>query len=143
MLNTKYSSTKRLAFVIPAFKERFLAATLASLAEQTNQDFSVYIGDDASQYNLPEIIEPFRDKLKLQYRRFNDNLGHNSLVKHWGRCVDLSTEEYFCLLADDDVIDRNCVAEFYADLNESNERYDVYKFSNSLSIQCVKNTGPR
>lgn len=132
MLSSKHSSTNRLAFIIPAYKERFLATTLASLAEQTDQNFSVYIGDDDSPDNLPRIIEPFRDKLRLHYRRFNDNLGHNSLVQHWERCVDLSTEEYFCLLGDDDVIDCNCVAEFYTDLNETNERYDVYKFSNAI-----------
>jgi len=56
-----------LAFVIPAYRGRFLRGALSSLAEQTDQRFCVYIGDDASPDNLEQIIEPFQDRLNLRY----------------------------------------------------------------------------
>lgn len=132
MRSPKAGRTVRLAFIIPAYKGKFLAATLTSLAEQTNRNFSVYIGDDTSPDELLEVIEPFRDRLNLHYQHFSDNLGQDSLVKQWERCVDLSNEEFFCLLADDDVIDSNCVAGFYAELEKSNELYDVYNFGQAI-----------
>jgi glycosyltransferase involved in cell wall biosynthesis len=122
----------RLAFVIPAFKGRYLADTLDSLAEQSNQNFQVYIGDDASPDNLEQIVAPYRDRLNLHYHRFNDNLGGNSLVKQWERCVALSNEPFFCLFADDDVLHRNCVDDFYSVINESKKEYDVYRFNNAV-----------
>ena len=122
----------RLAFVIPAFKGRYLADTLESLNEQSNKNFRVYIGDDASPDNLKEIIIPYQKRLNLHYIRFNDNLGGYSLVKQWERCVALSYEPFFCLLADDDVLHRNCVDDFYSALKESDEKFDVYRFNNAI-----------
>lgn len=43
---------KKLAIIIPAYKPRFLRETLDSIAKQNNHDFTVYIGDDASPYQL-------------------------------------------------------------------------------------------
>jgi glycosyltransferase involved in cell wall biosynthesis len=131
-LRSPKSHNCRLAFVIPAFKGKFLASTLTSLAEQTNQNFSVYIGDDASPDNLMQIIAPYRGRLKLYYHRFDDNIGETSLVKQWERSVALSSEQFFCLFGDDDVLHRNCVANFYAALKDSNEQYDVYRFNNAV-----------
>ena len=37
-----------LAIVIPAYKSTFLPAALDSIAAQTCQDFTLYIGDDCS-----------------------------------------------------------------------------------------------
>ena len=45
-----------LAIVIPAYKRDFLAETLQSLVNQTNQHFHLYIGDDHSPYNLKEVV---------------------------------------------------------------------------------------
>lgn len=42
----------RLAVIIHAYKCEFLAEILTSLSEQTVQRFNVYIGDDASPFNL-------------------------------------------------------------------------------------------
>ena len=46
-----------LAIVIPYFKLTFFEETLQSLANQTDQRFKVYIGDDASLENPSDLLE--------------------------------------------------------------------------------------
>lgn len=103
-----------LAIVIPAYKSTFLAASLDSIAAQTCQDFTLYIGDDCSPHNLKEIVDRYRDKIHLVYKRFDTNLGGKDLVAQWERCIDLTQgEEWLWLFSDDDVMEEKCVEEFY------------------------------
>lgn len=50
-----------LAIIIPYYKFTFFEATLQSLANQTDQRFKVYIGDDAS---LWRIMLFYQEKVK-------------------------------------------------------------------------------
>lgn len=103
-----------LAIIIPAYKSTFLAAALDSIAAQTCQDFTLYIGDDCSPNHLEEIVDRYRDKINLVYKRFDTNLGGKDLVAQWERCIDMSQEEeWIWLFSDDDVMEKNCVEEFY------------------------------
>ena len=105
---------KNLAIVIPAYKSTFLAAALDSIAAQTCQDFTLYIGDDCSPHNLEEIVTQYRDKVHLVYKRFDTNLGGKDLVAQWERCIDMTQdEEWIWLFSDDDVMEPRCVEEFY------------------------------
>lgn len=104
---------KSLAFVIPSYRAVFLKDTLNSLANQTCQDFRVYIGNDASPDNIESIVEEFHDKLEIVYQRFEYNLGSQDLVSHWKRCVEMcQDEEWICLFSDDDILEPNCVEAF-------------------------------
>ncbi|MEO5979832.1 MAG: glycosyltransferase [Chryseolinea sp.] len=104
----------RLAIVIPAFKIDFFRDTLESLSVQTCQDFTIYIGDDASPHALSDIVKDYADKMTIKYIRFEDNLGSTDLVKHWNRCLDLVSEEaWLWLFSDDDTMDQSCVEVFY------------------------------
>lgn len=106
---------KTLAIVIPAYKPDYLEKTLRSLADQTCQDFSLYIGDDASPANLASIINPFKSQMNIHYLRFSSNLGKNDLVAHWERCIHLiKDEEWICLFSDDDVMGKGCVEAFHS-----------------------------
>lgn len=112
----------RLAIVIPAYKATFLAAALDSIAAQTCQDFTLYIGDDCSPNNLGEIVDRYRDEINLVYRRFDTNMGGKDLVAQWERCIDMSQgEEWIWLFSDDDVMEKNCVEEFYKTVKENPE----------------------
>jgi glycosyltransferase involved in cell wall biosynthesis len=92
---------------------------MQSLANQSDKRFKVYIGDDASLENPSAIIEKYQGKLDLVYHRFETNLGGTSLVQQWNRCIALSSdEEWLMILGDDDYIDKNVVAAFYAQLEE-------------------------
>jgi glycosyltransferase involved in cell wall biosynthesis len=124
-----------LAIVIPAWKRAHLLETLASIADQSDQSFNLYIADDASPENLAEVIDPFREKFgnRLVYHRFADNLGSSSLTGQWQRAIDLSHETWVWLFSDDDVMEPGCVAAFHRALQETNGHYDIYRFS-SLNI---------
>ena len=114
-----------LAVIIPAYKPDYLQRTLCSLSAQSCQAFSVYIGDDASPFDLSGIIAPFNDKLDIHYTRFQDNVGGKDLVSQWERCVGLCEDEDFIILfSDDDMMEENCIASIV--------HYDIPKDVNVL-----------
>lgn len=118
----------KLAIIIPAYKDEFLTEALQSLVNQTNHDFSVYVGDDCSPYDIKSIVSRFESDLHIHYVRFSENLGGSSLIAHWNRCIKLlQGEEYFCFFSDDDVMEANCVEKFYETLNTC-PKSDVYHF---------------
>lgn len=110
---------KKLAIVIPFYKIDFFEDTLLSLANQTNQNFNVYIGNDASPHSPEKLIEKYDKNGNFYYKRFEDNLGgKGKLSEQWERCIDLSeeNEEWIMILADDDYISENFVEAFYGNL---------------------------
>jgi len=124
----KPSSPSDLAVVIPAYKERFFAEALTCLSQQTNQNFTVYVGDDASPQNLCSIAQSFSQKLRLHYHRFPENIGSKNLVHQWKRCVDLTrNERWIWLFSDDDLASPNCVESFYR--YSAAHPADVYRFN--------------
>ncbi|MEG1685998.1 MAG: glycosyltransferase family 2 protein [Bacteroides sp.] len=118
----------KLAIIIPAYKAVFLDYALNSLANQTCLDFTVYIGDDNSPYDLKPIVEKYFDRLDITYQHFDENLGGSDLIAQWNRCVNmLKGENYFCLFSDDDLMESNNVERFYQ-LLYAQEECDVYHF---------------
>lgn len=118
-----------LAFVIPAYKGRFLKDTLNSLAGQTCGKFNVYIGDDASPDDLASIVEPYRQQLSLHYKKFETNLGKESLTAHWARVIDMvQGEKWIWLLPDDDMIGEDCVETFLQHASGDIEQERLYRF---------------
>lgn len=103
-----------LAIIIPYFKKSFFEDTLLSLKNQTDSRFNIYIGDDCSAENPKNLIEFYGSKLNINYFRFSKNLGSQSLVKQWERCIKLSNnEKWILILGDDDVLGLNVVEHFY------------------------------
>lgn len=112
-------SKRKLAIVIPAYKISFLEETLDSIAKQTCKDFTLYIGNDNSPYDLYSVISKYESQINLVYKHFPDNLGSINLVNQWERCIDLiQDEEWIWLFSDDDIMDNRCVEEFYNMINE-------------------------
>ncbi len=104
---------KKLAIVIPAYKDCFLSETLSSLAEQTCKNFVVYVGDDNSPYPIKDVVTSYINKLEIVYHRFESNIGTQSLVRQWQRCVNLTTEDYIWLFSDDDMLPNDAVERFW------------------------------
>lgn len=103
-----------LAVVIPFYRLTFFEATLESLANQTNKAFKVYIGDDASLENPQELLSKYKGKFDFEYHQFPNNIGRQSLVKQWERCVALTHgEDYVMVLGDDDVLGDHVVEQFH------------------------------
>jgi glycosyltransferase involved in cell wall biosynthesis len=122
-----------LAIVIPAYKDRFFYDALNCLNNQTNKNFTVYIGDDNSPYDLRSICDKFSDTLNIRYTRFEHNIGAKKLVEQWRRCIDLTMgEEWLWLFSDDDRLDENCVEEFYKRRDADKGAFDVYRFNTTV-----------
>lgn len=103
-----------LAIILPIYKPDFLREALDSLAAQTCLDFTAYICDDCSPYDLEPIVKQYEGRFPFSYTRFADNLGGKDLVSHWERCLDQTQgEPWLWIFSDDDVLDPNCVASFY------------------------------
>jgi glycosyltransferase involved in cell wall biosynthesis len=111
-----------LAIVIPYYKYTFFEATLISLKNQTDKRFNVYVGNDASTENPERLLEKYIDSFKLKYKKFERNLGNESLVEQWERCINMiQHEKWLVILGDDDVLEENFVEQFYSHLNEVNK----------------------
>lgn len=120
-----------LSIVIPYYKITFFNDTLQSLADQTDQRFKVYIGDDASPESPLNLLEKYQDKFDFVYHKFETNLGSISLTQQWDRCVKLTNgEEWLMILGDDDVLSNNAVASFYDNIFEvESEKINVIRFA--------------
>lgn len=129
---------KPLAIVIPAYKAKFLDAALDSILTQTIPNFRVYVGDDCSPENIKQTCDRYSNHLDLIYNRFEDNLGQSSLVKHWNRCIRLSSEPWVWLFSDDDIMEPECVEKFLYTRDSLQDRYNVYRF-NTLEIDTNEN----
>lgn len=103
-----------LAIIIPYYNFLFFEETLKSLSNQTDKRFNVYIGNDASPNNPEELLNQYKSNLEFNYYCFKSNLGQQSLVQQWDRCIGLTkSEEWLMLLGDDDILGANVVEEFY------------------------------
>lgn len=119
-----------LAIVIPYYKLTFFEKTLKSLADQTNKGFKVYIGNDNSPENPIDVLEKYNGKFDFVYHRFETNIGKESLIKQWERCINLSSnEEWIMILGDDDVLGDNVVEEFYKQYNIFSKKSTVVRFA--------------
>lgn len=122
-----------LAIIIPYYKLTFFARTLESLAVQTDQRFTVYIGNDASPEEPDELLKKFKDKFNFTYKKFQQNLGGISLTKQWERCIEMmQNEEWLMILGDDDTLSPEVVAKFYENYTNFNQNSNVVRFSSQV-----------
>ena len=119
-----------LAIVIPFYKITFFEETLASVASQTNKRFKLYIGNDGSNENPAPIIEKYSQNINLKYIAYKNNLGKESLVSHWNRCIEMiEAEEWILILGDDDILAPNVVESFYRSIEDQENVLNVIRFS--------------
>ncbi len=123
-----------LAIVIPYYKKAYFKECLDSLAKQSNKNFKIYVGDDASPEDPKNLLQEYEGKLDFSYHRFSENLGQISLTKQWHRCINLSEgEEWLMILGDDDFLSSNYVEEFYRNLPEiENLKIKVLRFASRI-----------
>ncbi len=130
-----------LSIIIPFYKLAYFEDTLNSLANQTNKEFKVYIGDDASPDDCSSLLKKFEGKFDFEYHRFETNLGSVSLTKQWDRCIALSNgEEWMMILGDDDFLSINVVASFYNYLKIFSGKSNVVRFATQKVYDKKVNT---
>ena len=136
-----------LAIVIPAYKKTFLSKTLKSIAEQTCKNFTLYIGDDDSPYDLKKIVEQYEGYIDIVYKKFEENIGSTDLVAQWERCIKMTKEPFIWLFSDDDIMESECVEQYLSLPDEIRKSYVVHldtKVLNSdTNLLTVSNSFPK
>lgn len=122
---------------IPAYKRRWLAEAIDSALAQDYKNIELVIVNDHSPQNLDEVVEPYLSDSRVRYFVNEKNLGKESIVHNWNRCLELARGEYFVLLCDDDFLMPNFVSTLLA-LAEKYPHCNVFH-----GRRCVKdeNTG--
>ena len=126
-----------LAIVVPAFKPDFLGRTLESIRDQTDQQFHLYVCDDASPADIKSIADSVLGSRSYSFKRFDRNLGGTSIAKHWDRCLDLVKEPWVWFFSDDDVMHPLCVEAFH-ELVTSGSDADVARFDGWIIDEADK-----
>jgi len=132
-----------LAIIIPAYKPDFLNQALESIVHQTCKRFTLYIGNDASPFNLEPIVNLYVDRLNIVYKTFSANMGGKDLVGQWNRCIEMTQdEEWLWLFSDDDIMSENCVESFYSTIERDQSvallhiNIDIINEVGDVSHQC-------
>lgn len=128
---------EKIAIIVPAYKRRFLQATLNSIAQQSCKNFILYIGDDASPENLEPIVRSYEHTIKLVYHRFEQNLGKSDLAGHWERCIALSSEPLIWLFSDDDIMPQDGIERVLA----ASAKYGTEKVMFRLPLVVINDEG--
>lgn len=112
------------SIILPAYKSKFLAQMLDSLMSQTFKDFELIIVDDASPYNLEEIVSGYTDK-RIKYYRNEKNIGGKDLVKNWNRSLEYAKGDLLLLASDDDIYAPTFLEEMVR-LADKNPNVDLF-----------------
>lgn len=116
--NIKFSVT------IPAFKDKYLKETIDSVLAQTYQNYEVVIVNDASPYDLDDIVRHYSDS-RIRYFKNEKNCGAKDVVDNWNICLSHATGDYLICMGDDDNLTPRCLQDF-VDLIEKFPELDLF-----------------
>lgn len=87
------------SIIIPTYNRSWgLALAIKSVLAQIHQNYELFIVDDCSSDDTPEVAKSFKDK-RISYHRQPVNVG---MVKNWGEVLRLANGNYIVFLSDDD-----------------------------------------
>lgn len=89
------------SFIMPVYKSIFLKDAIESILNQSYKNFEIVIVNDASPYNIYDIVCTFHDS-RIVYKENNHNIGGKDLVANWNHCIRNATNDYIILASDDD-----------------------------------------
>jgi len=123
-----YSANKvwGITVLVPAFRSRFLPQLLDSLCSQTDSDFTVIVGDDASPDPIATVCDAYTHRLNLRYVRFDKNMGAKDLAGQWNRCLELCEDEWIIMPGDDDTFDIRCIEQLRDSVRKTDGRFAAY-----------------
>lgn len=128
-----------IAIIIPYYNSTYFEETLLSLSNQTDKRFNLYIFNDNSPNDPSLVLDKYKNTLKFEYYKFDDNLGKSSLVNHWERCIDkVKEEEWLMILGDDDYLNPNVIESWYKNYNEFITNSSVIRFASKTVNEKTK-----
>lgn len=101
----------KITIAIPAYKDIFLKEAIDSIFNQTYSNYEIIIVNDASPYNISQIISQYNDE-RLFYSINEQNCGAKDVVDNWNICLSKSNGEYLLCMGDDDKLKDNCLQDF-------------------------------
>lgn len=110
---------------IPAYKGRFLKQSIESALNQTYENIEVVIVNDASPEQLDDIVTSFHDP-RIRYYVNETNVGGADPVENWNRCLKYAKGDFFALLCDDDVYDKDFITQMLS-LASQYPNIDVFR----------------
>ncbi|MEA5428591.1 glycosyltransferase family 2 protein [Arcicella lustrica] len=96
---------------IPAFKAEHLRDCIESILNQDYTNFELIIVNDFSPQPIEKIVLSYNDE-RIKYYKNDFNIGAENVVTNWNRCLEKSTSDYFVLMGDDDILEKNYLSEF-------------------------------
>ncbi|GAA4780067.1 hypothetical protein GCM10023231_03700 [Olivibacter ginsenosidimutans] len=114
----------KFSICIPAYKSLYLSKCIASILQQTVNDFELIILNDCSPEPVEAIVQQFEDN-RIHYYKNEQNTGAVQLVKNWNKCLALAKGEYIMIMGDDDELEPDYLQEF-SRLTEQYPQIDVY-----------------
>jgi glycosyltransferase involved in cell wall biosynthesis len=122
----------KLAIIIPYYKIDHFEDTLKSLAEQRDQRFALYIGNDCSTQDPTALIQQYLSPAQYRYFAYAENLGAENLALQWARILEHVEEPWFQLLGDDDLVSADFVQELNGILDGLADNVNVVKVNSRL-----------
>lgn len=104
------SEAPLVSVAIPAYKIDYLREAIQSVLSQSYSNFELIIVDDCSPNNITCLLDEFDDS-RIKYFRNQRNLGSKDPSQNWNQCLKYSHGDFFCLLCDDDVYDKDFIEE--------------------------------
>lgn len=90
----------KISVCIPTYNRAgYLSQCLASILDQTFQNFEVIVSDNCSTDATGETVRAFGDA-RVRYVRNDSNIG---AFRNMNRCLDMACGDYVCILHDDDL----------------------------------------
>ncbi len=118
---------------IPTYNRvRYLKQAVESVLTQTYTNFEIIIADNASVDGTEEIMKSIDDK-RVKYFRHPENTGQ---VRNWNFCLNKAGGEYFIMLSDDDIIEKEAISWFVSKFEDPRVvlAYSKVLFINSDSV---------
>jgi glycosyltransferase involved in cell wall biosynthesis len=95
--------------IIPNYNHAaFLKQRIESVLNQTFQDFELILLDDNSTDNSRDIIDSYKENIKISYILFN-KVNSGSTFKQWQKGIDLAKGEYIWIAESDDYADNKFI----------------------------------
>lgn len=119
----------KVTIAIPTYNRvDFLNQALDSALSQTYLNVEVVVSNNASTDHTEKLLSTYCDK-RLIVMHQSSNIG---MMGNWDACLSSATGDFFLLLSDDDVLDRNAISELIVEF--INEKPDNVGQSGGYSI---------
>ena len=105
------------SILIPAFKAKYLSATINSCLCQSYSNFEIIIVDDASPEDILGVVKSFNDE-RIHYYRNKANCGAVNVVDNWNICLDYANGDYVICMGDDDLLASCCLEDYNSIINK-------------------------